>query len=90
MCVSLCMCMSLSVCVSRCVSLSVCMSLCVSLSVFSVQNLLKELIYMNLVIDTVAQDNYLISGLCFISLVWILLPIYIKLYKKEGIVIFCA
>ena len=45
---------------------------------------------MNLVIDTIAQDNYLISGLCFISLVWILLPIYVKLYKNEGTVIFCA
>ena len=45
---------------------------------------------MNLVIDTVAQDNYLTSGPCFINLVWILLTIYIKLYKKEGIVIFCA
>ena len=59
-------------------------------SLRSMQNILNELIYMNLVIDTVAQDNYLISGLCFISLVWILLPIYVKLYKKEGIVIFCA
>ena len=45
---------------------------------------------MNLVIDTVAQDNYLTSGPCFINLVWTLLTIYIKLYKKEGIVIFCA
>ena len=42
---------------------------------------------MNRVIDTVAQDNHLISEPCSIKLVWILLTIYIKLYKKQGIVI---